>query len=104
MSAGPAAPSGRRRLFVTTALPYANGPFHIGHIMAGVPLAAQLINLLAATLLLLAFAMLTQRRVLSLVNLFAAQGFALALSTAIVAFATHQPHLYGSAALTMKAA
>ena len=26
-------PSGRRRLFVTTALPYANGPFHIGHIM-----------------------------------------------------------------------
>jgi methionyl-tRNA synthetase len=33
MSAGPAAPSGRRRLFVTTALPYANGPFHIGHIM-----------------------------------------------------------------------
>src|SRR5262249_20796064 len=33
MSAVPAAPSGRRRLFVTTALPYANGPFHIGHIM-----------------------------------------------------------------------
>jgi methionyl-tRNA synthetase len=24
---------GARRLFVTTALPYANGPFHIGHIM-----------------------------------------------------------------------
>jgi methionyl-tRNA synthetase len=23
----------RRKLFVTTALPYANGPFHIGHIM-----------------------------------------------------------------------
>src|SRR2546429_9116598 len=23
----------RRRLFVPTALPYANGPFHIGHIM-----------------------------------------------------------------------
>ena len=22
-----------RKLFVTTALPYANGPFHIGHIM-----------------------------------------------------------------------
>jgi methionyl-tRNA synthetase len=28
----PAAPA-PRRLFVTTALPYANGPFHIGHIM-----------------------------------------------------------------------
>ena len=33
MSATSAAGSGRRRLFVTTALPYANGPFHIGHIM-----------------------------------------------------------------------
>jgi len=69
--------------------------------VAGASLPAQLINLLAAILLLLAFAMLTQRRVLSLVNLFAAQGLALALSTAIVAFATHQPHLYGSAALTV---
>jgi len=69
--------------------------------MTGVPLYAQLINLLAAILLLLAFAMLAQRRVLSLVNLFAAQGFALALSTAIVAYATQQPHLYGSAALTV---
>ena len=33
MSAIPAASSGRRRLFVTTALPYTNAPFHIGHIM-----------------------------------------------------------------------
>ena len=33
MSALPTSPPGRRRLFVTTALPYANGPFHIGHIM-----------------------------------------------------------------------
>jgi methionyl-tRNA synthetase len=33
MSASSAAPSGRRKLFVTTALPYTNGPFHIGHIM-----------------------------------------------------------------------
>ena len=29
----PANPAARRTLFVTTALPYANGPFHIGHIM-----------------------------------------------------------------------
>ncbi len=28
----PATPTARR-LFVTTALPYANGPFHIGHVM-----------------------------------------------------------------------
>jgi methionyl-tRNA synthetase len=33
MPAPTQSPSGRRRLFVTTALPYANGPFHIGHIM-----------------------------------------------------------------------
>ncbi|HVN33904.1 MAG TPA: methionine--tRNA ligase [Casimicrobiaceae bacterium] len=33
MSAGPATPSVRRRLFVTTALPYTNGLLHIGHIM-----------------------------------------------------------------------
>src|SRR3982750_4783080 len=29
----PSGPSSPRRLFVTTALPYANGSFHIGHIM-----------------------------------------------------------------------
>jgi len=69
--------------------------------MTNLPLNAQLINLLAAILLLLAFAMLTQRRVLSLVNLFAAQGLALAISTGIVAFATSQPHLYWSCGLTL---
>ena len=68
--------------------------------MAGIPLYAQLINLLAAILLLLAFAMLTQRRVLSLVNLFALQGVALGISTAIVAYATGQTHLYASAGMT----
>src|SRR5260370_31242892 len=69
--------------------------------MSATPLWAQLINLLAAVLLLLAFAMLAQRRVLTLIDLFAAQGFALACSTAIVAYATHQPHLYWSAGLTL---
>jgi hydrogenase-4 component E len=64
-------------------------------------IGTQLINLFAAVLLLLAFAMLAQRRVVSLIDLFAAQGAALALSTAIVAWATAQPHLYGSAALTL---
>ena len=62
---------------------------------------SQLINPLAAVLLLLAFAMLAQGRVLTLVHLFAAQGFALACSTAIVASATNQTHLYWSAALTL---
>ena len=61
----------------------------------------QLINLFAAVLLLLAFAMLTQRRILSLINLYAAQGLVLCLSTALVAWLTGQTHLYGSAALTL---
>jgi hydrogenase-4 component E len=61
----------------------------------------QLINLLASVMLLLAFAMLTQRRIISLINLFAAQGFTLFLSTALVAWLTGQTHLYGSALLTL---
>jgi hydrogenase-4 component E len=69
--------------------------------MSSLPLYAQLINLLAALLLLLSFAMLAQRRVRTLIDLFAAQGLALATSTAIVAYATNQPHLYQSAALTL---
>ena len=69
--------------------------------MNALPVYAQLINLFAAILLLLAFAMLSQRRVWSLINLFAAQGMALAMSTAIVAWGTHQTHLYWTAALTL---
>jgi hydrogenase-4 component E len=69
--------------------------------MAPIPLYAQLINLFAAILLLLAFAMLAQRRVWSLITLFAMQGLALALSTAIVAWGTGQAHLYWSAGLTL---
>ncbi|HWD15384.1 MAG TPA: formate hydrogenlyase, partial [Casimicrobiaceae bacterium] len=65
------------------------------------PVAPQLINLFASVLLLLAFAMLSQRRVVSLIDLFAAQGLVLALSTAVVAYTTQQPHLYQSAALTL---
>jgi len=69
--------------------------------VTSVPLYAQLINVLAAVLLLLAFAMLAQRRVLTLIDLFAAQGLALGVSTAIVAYATAQSHLYWSAGLTL---
>jgi hydrogenase-4 component E len=64
-------------------------------------LTAQFINLLAALLLLVAFAMLAQRRILSLINLFAWQGALLALSTFIVAYSTNQHHLYWSAGLTL---
>jgi len=63
--------------------------------------SGQLINFLAALLLLIAFAMLSQRRILSLIYLFALQGFVLALSTTIVAYSTGQHHLYYSAFLTL---
>ncbi|MBU1423999.1 MAG: formate hydrogenlyase [Gammaproteobacteria bacterium] len=65
------------------------------------PFLLQFINLLAALLLLIAFAMLTQRRILSLINLFALQGAVLSLSTFVVAFSTSQHHLYYSAGLTL---
>jgi len=65
------------------------------------PIAQQLLNLFAALLLLIAFAMLSQRRILSLINLFALQGFILTLSIADSAWLTHQNHLYYSAALTL---
>jgi hydrogenase-4 component E len=64
-------------------------------------LQSQLINLFAALLLLIAFAMLSQRRVLSLIRLFAWQGLVLVISTAVVAWSTGQHHLYWSAALTL---
>lgn len=68
--------------------------------MPTVPLSGQFINLFAALLLLLAFAMLTQRRIISLINLFALQGLVLMLSTLVVAYTTKQSHLYVSAAVT----
>ena len=63
-------------------------------------LTGQIVNLFAAILLLIAFAMLSQRRILSLINLFALQGLALVGSTLTVAFATGQKHLLYSAAIT----
>lgn len=64
-------------------------------------LTGQIINLFAAILLLVSFAMLAQRRILSLIDLFAAQGLVLCLSAAFVAWATGQTHLYWSAGLTL---
>ena len=63
-------------------------------------LVTQLINLFAAGLLLLSFALLSQRRVLSLIHLFTLQGAMLVMSTTTMAYFTSQPHLYYSAALT----
>ena len=69
--------------------------------MTDIPLSAQLINLCASIILLLAFAMLAQRRVMPLINLFALQGLVLCLSTLVVAVTTQQHHLYYSAGLTL---
>jgi hydrogenase-4 component E len=65
------------------------------------PVIAQFVNLLGALLLLLAFAMIAQRRVLSLIHLFTLQGLTLVISTATVGYLTQQPHLYMSAGLTL---
>ncbi len=63
-------------------------------------ISGQIVNLFAAILLLIAFAMLSQRRIVTLIHLFAFQGAALVGSTVTVAFATGQKHLYYSAAIT----
>ncbi len=69
--------------------------------MARVPFDLQLLDACAALLLLLSFAMLTQRRIVSLVNLLAVQGAVLAAATLLLAWRTGQGHLYLSAALTL---
>jgi hydrogenase-4 component E len=63
-------------------------------------LLTQFVNLLGALLLILAFGMISQRRVLSLIHLFTMQGATLVLATAVVGYVTQQPHLYVSAAVT----
>jgi len=66
-----------------------------------IPLSSQVINLCAAIMLLIGFAMLAQRRVLTLINLFMLQGLVLFVSTLIVAISTAQNHLLWSAGLTL---
>jgi hydrogenase-4 component E len=69
--------------------------------MTNTPLDLQLLNGCAALLLLLSFAMLSQRRVVTLVSLLAVQGAVLAAATLLLAWRTGQHHLYLSAALTL---
>lgn len=61
----------------------------------------QLINLFATLILLLSFAMISQRRIVSLVNLFMVQGAALVAASFLLAYATHQSDLYVSGLLTL---
>jgi hydrogenase-4 component E len=66
-----------------------------------IPFTLQVLNALAALLLLLSFAMLSQRRIVTLVNLLAVQGAVLCAATLLLAWRTGESHLYLSAALTL---
>jgi hydrogenase-4 component E len=65
------------------------------------PLVEQVILTLAALILVSAFALLAQSRVVATIHLFAWQGFLLAVITALVASDTGEYHLYISAVLTL---
>ena len=61
----------------------------------------QLINLFATLILMLSFAMISQRRIVSLINLFTMQGAALVAASVLLGYQTHQSDLYVSALLTL---
>ncbi|AGX87988.1 hydrogenase-4 component E [Candidatus Symbiobacter mobilis] len=61
----------------------------------------QLIHLFATLILLLSFAMIAQRRIVTLLHLFLAQGAALVATSFLLAAVSNQPHLYVSGALTL---
>jgi len=69
--------------------------------MKGLPFDLQMLNMLAALLLLVSFAMLSQRRIVTLVNLLALQGALLCIATLLLAWRTGANHLFLSAALTL---
>ena len=62
---------------------------------------SEFLNLLAESLLLISFAMLSRRRTQRLITLFAWQGAVLFLSTLLVAYSAGLKELYVSAALTL---
>lgn len=63
--------------------------------------AAQINSFIAAFVLLAAFGMLVQKRIYSLIRLFAWQGLFLSISTAIVGYVANRHHLYISSVLTL---
>jgi len=64
-------------------------------------LLSQSINLFAAMLLIVVFAMISQRRILRVIHLFTVQGATLVASAVVVGYLTGQHHLYYSAAVTL---
>jgi hydrogenase-4 component E len=69
--------------------------------MGNISFDMQLLNTFAALLLLSSFAMLSQRRVVTMVNLLALQGVLLGSATLLLAWRTGNHHLYASAAMTL---
>ncbi|MGR9072686.1 MAG: formate hydrogenlyase [Gammaproteobacteria bacterium] len=69
--------------------------------MTQTDLYAQGVVLLASLIVFSSFIMLAQGKLITLVNLFALQGLLLAISTALVAHVSLNPHLYISAWLTL---
>ena len=63
--------------------------------------AAQVNSVMAALILLTAFGLLVQRRILGLIHLFAWQGLFLCISTAIVGYMTGMHHLFISSLMTL---
>ena len=63
--------------------------------------AAQISSFLAAFVLLTAFGMLVQKRIYSLIHLFAWQGLMLSINTALVGYVANKHHLYISSLLTL---
>src|ERR1700676_1533052 len=72
-----------------------------GMTMTTLPWDLQVLNTLAALLLLLSFAMLSQRRIVALVDLLALQGALLCVATLLLAWRTGDRNLYLSAGLTL---
>ena len=69
--------------------------------MSNLSFDLQLLNTFAALLLLSSFSMLSQRRVVTMVNLLALQGVLLGLATLLLAWRTGNTHLYVSAGMTL---
>jgi hydrogenase-4 component E len=66
-----------------------------------IKLVPQLINLFATLILLISFAMISQRRIVRLINLFMMQGVALVAASFLIGYMTNQTDLYVSGALTL---
>ena len=69
--------------------------------MSNLTFDLQLLNTFAALLLLSSFSMLSQRRVVTMVNLLAFQGVLLGLATLLLGWRTGNTHLYVSAGMTL---